>query len=81
MRSSFTYGIRCPERALLALHNNRAVSSNNHIDKMAVCTHGDLTSLAPHERLPELPVIPRLGVGDGQGSLACCSPWGRKELV
>ena len=22
-----------------------------------------------------------LGVGDGQGSLACCSPWGRKESV
>ena len=21
-----------------------------------------------------------LGVGDGQGSLVCCSPWGRKEL-
>ena len=21
-----------------------------------------------------------LGVGDGQGSLACCSPWGNKEL-
>ena len=21
-----------------------------------------------------------LGVGDGQESLACCSPWGRKEL-
>ena len=21
-----------------------------------------------------------LGVGDGQGSLACCSPWVRKEL-
>ena len=20
------------------------------------------------------------GVGDGQGSLACCSPWGSKEL-
>ena len=20
-----------------------------------------------------------LGVGDGQGSPACCSPWGRKE--
>ena len=20
------------------------------------------------------------GVGDGKGSLACCSPWGRKEL-
>ena len=20
------------------------------------------------------------GVGDGQRSLACCSPWGRKEL-
>ena len=22
---------------------------------------------------------PSLGVGDGQGSLVCCSPWGRKE--
>ena len=21
-----------------------------------------------------------LGVSDGQGGLACCSPWGRKEL-
>ena len=21
-----------------------------------------------------------LGVGDGQGSLGCCSPWGLKEL-
>ena len=21
-----------------------------------------------------------VGVGDGQGSLVCCSPWGRKEL-
>ena len=21
-----------------------------------------------------------LGVGDEQGSLACCSPWGREEL-
>ena len=21
-----------------------------------------------------------LGVGDGQGSLACCSPWGHREL-
>ena len=21
-----------------------------------------------------------LGVGDGQGSMACCSPWGHKEL-
>ena len=20
------------------------------------------------------------GVGDGQGGLVCCSPWGRKEL-
>ena len=22
-----------------------------------------------------------LGDGDGQGGLACCSPWGRKESV
>ena len=23
---------------------------------------------------------PALGVGDGRGSLECCSPWGRKKL-
>ena len=23
--------------------------------------------------------LSKLGVGDGQGGLACCSPWGRKE--
>ena len=23
--------------------------------------------------------LSKLWVGDGQGSLACCSPWGRKE--
>ena len=33
-----------------------------------------------HHRLdgPEFEQGP--GVGDGQGSLACCSPWGRKEV-
>ena len=24
--------------------------------------------------------LSKLGVGDGQGGLACCSPWGHKEL-
>ena len=24
--------------------------------------------------------LSKLGVGDGRGGLACCSPWGRKEL-
>jgi len=24
--------------------------------------------------------LSKLGVGDGQGGLACCSPWGFKEL-
>jgi len=28
--------------------------------------------------LSKLP--PTLGVDDGQGGLACCSPWGHKEL-
>ena len=23
--------------------------------------------------------LSKLGVGDGQGGLACCSPWGQKE--
>ena len=32
-----------------------------------------------HHRLdgPEFEQAP--GAGEGQGSLACCSPWGRKE--
>ena len=24
--------------------------------------------------------LSKLGVGDGQGSLVCCTPWGHKEL-
>ena len=38
-------------------------------DEMVGCHH----QLAGHE------FEQALGVGDGQGSLACCSPWGRKE--
>ena len=33
-----------------------------------------------HHRLNRHEFELALGVGDGQGSLACCSPWGRKEL-
>ena len=33
-----------------------------------------------HHRLNEHDFEQALGVGDGQGSLACCSPWGHKEL-
>ena len=33
----------------------------------------DITKLDGHE------FEQALGVGDGQGSLACCSPWGHKE--
>ena len=32
-----------------------------------------------HHRLNEHEFEQALGVGDGQGSLACCSPWGCKE--
>ena len=32
-----------------------------------------------HHRLNGLEFEQALGVGDGQGTLACCSPWGRKE--
>ena len=39
-------------------------------DEMVGCHHG----LDGHE-FKQAP-----GVGDGQGSLACCSPWGCKEL-
>ena len=33
-----------------------------------------------HHRLNGHEFEQALGVGDGQGSLGCCSPWGRKEL-
>ena len=32
-----------------------------------------------HHRLDGHGLEQALGVGDGQGSLACCSPWGLKE--
>ena len=32
-----------------------------------------------HHRLNGHGFEQALGVGDGQGSLACCSPWGRKK--
>ena len=32
-----------------------------------------------HHQLSGLEFEQALGVGDEQGSLACCSPWGRKE--
>ena len=33
-----------------------------------------------HHGLSEHEFEQTAGVGDGQGGLACCSPWGRKEL-
>ena len=33
-----------------------------------------------HHRLNGCEFEQALRVGEGQGSLACCSPWGRKEL-
>ena len=33
-----------------------------------------------HHRLDGHEFEQVLGVGGGQGSLACCSPWGHKEL-
>ena len=32
-----------------------------------------------HHRLDGHEFEQTLGVGDGQGSLGCCSPWGHKE--
>ena len=33
-----------------------------------------------HHRLDGREFEQALGIGDGRGSLACCSPWGCKEL-
>ena len=34
-----------------------------------------------HEQLDGYELEQALGVGDRQGSLACYSPWGHKELI
>ena len=34
-----------------------------------------------HHQLNEHEFEYTLGVGDGQGSLACCSPWGTKSSM
>ena len=34
-----------------------------------------------HHRLCGCEFEQVLGVGDGQGGLECCSPWGHKQLV
>ena len=44
-----------------------------------VCTAG-FWSHCWHHRLDGCEIEQALRVGDGQGSLAWCSPWGRKEL-
>ena len=33
-----------------------------------------------HHQLDEREFVLTPGVGDGQGGLACCDSWGRKEL-
>ena len=33
-----------------------------------------------HQQLNKQEFKQALGVGDGQGGLACCSPWGHKVL-
>ena len=33
-----------------------------------------------HQQRDGLEFEQATGVGDGQGSLACCSPWGRRKL-
>ena len=38
-----------------------------------------LEMVGRHHRLNGHEFEQALGVGEGQGSLACCSPWGRKE--
>ena len=40
-------------------------------------SEGEMVEL--HHRLDGHEFEQAPGVGDGQGSLTCCSPWGRKE--
>ena len=54
----------------LILINKRQEEKGTTKDEMVGC----------HHRLNGHDFEPGLGAGDGQGSLACCCPWGLKEL-
>ena len=40
----------------------------------------DITDLLDMSLSKLVMLVSKSGVGDGQGSLVCCSPWGRKGL-
>ena len=40
----------------------------------------EVEMVGQHHRLDGYEFEQALGVGDGQEGLACCSPWGHKEL-
>ena len=48
--------------------------------KQAALLHDKFFSLMGHHQFNGHEFEQTLGDDEGQGSLACCSPWGRKEL-
>ena len=56
----------------------KEISSEYSWERLKVRGEGD--DRGWHHRLNGHEFESTLGVGDGQGSLVCCSPWGHKEL-
>jgi len=51
----------------------------NHLDEASRKEEGDEEEMVGwHHQIDGRKFEQALGVGDGQGSLACCSPWGCK---
>ena len=43
-------------------------------------TEDEMTEVGWHHQLDGSEFEPAVVLGDGQGSLVCCSPWGCKEV-
>ena len=66
----------CSREGMHAYHNS---CDMQHVNALSKClSEGEM--IGWHHRLDGHESEQAPGVGDGQGSLACCSPWGLKEL-
>ena len=61
--------------------NRRERATDSQKDEVTIFVQNKLKALSViHSRLNGHEFEETLGDSEGQGSLACCSPWGRKEL-
>ena len=63
----------------MSLEHFTQQQQNTHPSEQTICLAVKETSTKLKGKQLYKVCSPTPGAGDGQGSLACCSPWGRKE--